>query len=190
MDILEAINRRRSIRRYSDKPVSDELLSEVFEAVRQSPSWANMQCWRFVAVRDREAREKLAEHSFMKSFMEAKGYKVNPAKKAFIEAPVVLVACAYPDDSGQVRGQDYYLLDMGIACQTLMLAAKGAGLGTVFVGIYEEDKVRELLAIPEGVRIVGLIPMGYPLEEKAKGPSRKEVHEFLYNEKWAAQEKD
>ena len=60
MDIFEAINTRRSVRRYSDKPVSDELLNEVFESVRQSPSWANMQCWRFVAVRNTEVKEKLA----------------------------------------------------------------------------------------------------------------------------------
>ncbi len=184
MDIFEAVSRRRSIRRYSDKPVEDEQVQAVFEAVRQSPSWANMQCWRFVAVRDKETREKLAEYSYMKSFMEAKGYKANPSKKALVEAPVVIVACADPADSGEVRGQDYYLVDMGIACQTLMLAARGMGLGTVFVGIYEEDKVRELLGIPEGVRVAGLIPMGYPLEEKDKGPSRKEVSEFLYNGKW------
>ena len=184
MDIYEAIATRRSIRRYSDKPVEDEQVNAVFEAVRHSPSWSNMQCWRFVAVRDRDAREKLAEYSYMKSFMEAKGYKVNPSRKALVEAPVVIVACADPADSGEVRGQDYYLVDMGIACQTLMLAARGMGLGTVFVGIYEEDKVRELLGIPEGVRVAGLIPMGYPLEEKDKGPSRKEVSEFLYNGKW------
>ncbi|MCK4911987.1 MAG: nitroreductase family protein [Thermodesulfovibrionales bacterium] len=184
MDIFEAISRRRSIRRYSGLPVEDEQVNAVFEAVRQSPSWANMQCWRFVAVRDRDVREKLAEYSYMKSFMEAKGYKANPSKKALVEAPVVIVACADPADSGEVRGQDYYLVDMGIACQTLMLAARGLGLGTVFVGIYEEDKVRELLGIPEGVRVAGLIPMGYPLEEKDKGPSRKEVSEILYNEKW------
>ena len=184
MDIFEAISSRRSIRRYSDLPVEDEQVQAVFEAVRHSPSWANMQCWRFVAVRDVEAKQKLAEYSYMKSFMEARGYKANPAKKALVEAPVVIVACAEPSQSGEVRGQDYYLLDMGIACQTLMLAAKGLGLGTVFVGIYEEDKVRELLGIPGNVRIVGLIPMGYPLEEKEKGPSRKEVSEFLYNGRW------
>ena len=184
MDIFEAIGRRRSIRKYSGLPVEDEQVQAVFEAVRQSPSWANMQCWRFVAVRDDDDKQKLAEYSYMKSFMEAKGYKANPSKKALAEAPVVIVACADPAESGEVRGQDYYLVDMGIACQTLMLAARGLGLGTVFVGIYEEDKVRELLGIPGNVRIVGLIPIGYPLEEKDKGPSRKEVSEFLYSEKW------
>ncbi|KKL85792.1 hypothetical protein LCGC14_1951180 [marine sediment metagenome] len=184
MDIFEAINTRRSVRRYSDRPLGDEILREVFESVRQSPSWANMQCWRFVAVRDAEAKEMLAEYSYMESFFAGKGYKVNPAKKALREAPVVLVACADPADSGEVRGQDYYLLDIGIASQTLMLAARGHGLGTVFVGIYEEGKVKELLGIPEGVRVAGLIPIGYPLEEKDKGPSRKEVSEILYPVRW------
>jgi nitroreductase len=184
MELFEAINKRRSIRRYSDIPLDEDTLTQVFEAVRQSPSWKNLQCWRFVVVRDAGDKEKLAEYSFLEGFFETKGYKFNPAKKAIAEAPVVIVACADRKDSGDVRGQEYYLVDMGIASQTLMLAARGLGLGTVFVGIYDEDKVRELLDIPSEVRVVGMIPMGYPHEEKDRGPSRKEVSDILFNERW------
>ncbi len=184
MDIFEAIRTRRSVRRYSDKPLSDELLVEIFESVRRSPSWANMQCWRFVAVRDIEARKKLAEYSFMESYLAPMGYKSNPGRKALAEAPVVLVLCASPHDSGQIRGQDYYLMDLGIASQTLMLAARAHGLGTLFVGVYEESPVKELLGIPDDVRVAGLIPIGYALEDKANGMSRKSVSEILTLEMW------
>ena len=184
MDIFEAIKTRRSIRRYSDRPVEDEKLRSVLEAVHMAPSWANMQCWRLVVVKDKARKEKISELSYVESYFAPKGYKSNPSMKALAEAPVVIVLCADPAQSGVLWGQNYYLTDAGIAAQTMMLAARGLGLGTVFVGVYDEDKLRGLLNIPAAIRIVGLFPLGYAVEGKKEGPARKPLQEVCFYEQW------
>jgi nitroreductase len=184
MDVFEAIRTRRSVRRFSDKPVEDEKLHSILDAVRQAPSWANLQCWRFIVVKDRATREKISELSYVESFFSPLGYKANPARKGLAEAQAVIVACADPTQSGTIWAQPYYMTDIGIASQNLMLAARALGLGTVFVGIFDEEKVRATLDIPSNIRVVGLFPVGYPLEEKAAGPSRKPLDEIAFNGKW------
>jgi nitroreductase len=184
MELFEAIKTRRSIRKYQDKPVEEEKLKAILEAVQQSPSWANMQCWRMVVVKDRDVKQKISDQSYVESFFAPKGYKANPSKKALAEAPVVIVLCADPSNSGTLWNQSYYLVDCGIAAQNLMLAARALGLGSVFVGIYDEEKLKPLLNIPVQVRIVGLFPLGYPAEEKAVGPPRKPLDEICFNGQW------
>ena len=184
MELFEAIKTRRSVRTYQDKPVENEKLQAVLDAVRMAPSWANMQCWRMVVVKDKAAREKISDLSYVESYFSPKGYKSNPSKKALAAAPVVIVLCADPAQSGVLWDQDYYLVDAGIAAQNLMLAARSLGLGTVFVGVYDEEKVKKLLNIPASVRIIGLLPLGYPTEEKKDGPKRKPLDEICFNERW------
>lgn len=184
MDLFEAIGTRRSIRKFQDRPVEPEKLKAVLEAVRLAPSWANRQCWRLVVVQDAAARAKLSEWSYVDTYFAPLGYKVNPAQKGLAEAPVVIVACADPDKSGTLGGQQYYMTDLGIATENLMLAAHAQGLGTVFVGVFDEEKTRELLAIPAKIRIVGLFPLGYPREEKKEGPARKTLAEIAFAGKW------
>ena len=184
MEVFDAIKSRRSIRKYQDKPVEDEKLQAVLEAVRAAPSWANMQCWRMIVVKDKAQREKISTMSFVESFFAPKGYKANPSKKALAEAPVVIVLCADPAQSGVLWDQNYYLVDTGIAAANLMLAARAQGLGTVFVGIFEEEKIKTFLNIPAAVRIVGLFPVGYPTEEKKDGPPRKPMSEICFYEQW------
>lgn len=184
MEIFETIRTRRSIRRFSDKPVEDEKLQTILEAVRQAPSWANLQCWRFVVVKDAGTKEKVSELSYVESFFSPLGYKSNPARKGLAEAPVVIVACADPSQSGNLWSQLYYMTDIGIAAQNLMLSARALGLGTVFVGVFDEEKIRALLDIPSNIRVVGLFPLGYPLEEKTSGPPRKLLNEIVFLEKW------
>lgn len=186
MDLFEAIKTRRSVRTYQDKPIEDEKLRFVLDAVRMAPSWANMQCWRMVVVKDRATREKISDLSFVESYFSPKGYKSNPAKKALAGAPVVIALCADPAQSGVLWDQNYYLVDAGIAAQNLMLAARGLGLGTVFVGVYDEEKLKRLLNIPASIRIIGILPLGYPTEEKKDGPRRKPLDEICFNEQWGA----
>lgn len=186
MEFFEALSTRRSVRRYETRPVEEEKLRGVLEAVRASPSWANQQCWRLIVVGDADARRGIGELSYLESFFAPKGYKTNPAMKALAQAPVVLVLCADPAESGAIRGQDYYLADAGIAAQSLMLAARAQGLGTVFVGIFQEEPLRDLLGIPENIRVVGLFPLGYPAEEKKEGPRRKPLEEFCFSERWGS----
>lgn len=184
MDLIEAIKTRRSIRKFLDKPVEDDKLKAVLEAVQIAPSWANMQCWRMVVVKDKEVKEKLSDLSYVESFFAPKGYKANPSKKALAEAPVVIVLCADPQQSGSLWGQSYYLVDAGIASQNLMLAAHGLGLGSVFVGVYDEVKVKGILGIPQNIRVVGLFPLGYPVEAGKGGPGRKPLEEIAFNGTW------
>ncbi len=186
MELFAAIKTRRSVRAYQDRPVEDEKLQAVLDAVRMAPSWANMQCWRMVVVKDKSTREKIGDLSYVESLFASKGYKSNPSKKALAGAPVVIVFCADPAQSGVLWDQRYYLVDAGIAAQNLMLAARGQGLGTVFVGIFDEEKLKGLLNIPADIRIVGLVPMGYPVEEKKDGPKRKPLEEICFNERWGA----
>jgi len=184
MDLFEAIRTRRSVRKFIDRPVEEEKLQAVLEAVRMAPSWANMQCWRIVVVKDRSMKEKISEQSYVESFFAPKGYKSNPSKKALAEAPVVIVLCADPAQSGTLWGQTYYLADAGIASQNLMLAARALGLGTVFVGVYDEEKLKALLNIPGSIRIVGLFPIGYPAGEQKDGPPRKPLSETCFQGTW------
>ncbi len=184
MDIFEAIRTRRSVRRFADKPVEDEKLQAMLEAARQAPSWANLQCWRFIVVKDPSVKDAISEMSYVESFFVPRGYKANPAKKGLAEAPAVIVACADPSQSGTLWGQPYYMTDIGISAQNLMLAARALGLGTVFVGVFDEEQIRSMLAIPPHIRVVGLFPVGYPLEEKASGPARKPLSEIAFKGTW------
>jgi nitroreductase len=184
MELFEAIRTRRSVRKFLDRPVEDGKLQQLLEAVRMAPSWANMQCWHFIVTQEKAVKEKISELSYVESFFAPRGYKANPARKALAEAPLVIVACADPEKSGVLWDQPYYMTDLGIACQNLWLAARGLGLGTVFVGVFDEEKLRELLGIPSHIRIVGLFPVGYPFEEKAEGPARKPLNEIVFYEKW------
>ncbi len=184
METNEAIRSRRSIRRFLEKEVEPEKLQELLEAVRMSPSWANLQCWRLIVVKDKAVREQISELSYVEAFLSPKGFKANPAKKGIAEAPVVIVACADPAQSGSLWDQHYYLTDIGIAAQNLMLSAHSLGLGTVFVGIFDENRLKGLLHIPADIRIVGIFPVGYPRDEKKEGPPRKPLSEFVFHEKW------
>lgn len=184
MELLEAIKIRRSIRAFQDRPVEDEKLRVLLEAMQAAPSWANMQCWRFVVVKDEATRQKLSDLSYVESFLAPRGYKTNPAQAGIAEAPVVIVACADPEKSGTLWDQQYYMTDMGIAAQNLMLAACDLGLGTVFVGVFDEILVRELLNIPSNIRVVGIFPVGYPSQEKKGGQKRNPLEDFVYYEKW------
>lgn len=184
MDALEAIRTRRSVRKFTDRPVEPEKLKAILEAAQMAPSWANMQCWRFVVVEDPAMKTKIGELSYVEAFFAPRGYKTNPAQKALATAPVVIVACAEPNQSGEVRGQQYYLTDVGIATENLMLAAHAQGLGSVFVGVFDEEQLGELLEIPPSIRIVGLFPLGYPLEEPKGAPPRKSLDEIVHYGKW------
>jgi nitroreductase len=184
MDTIEAIKTRRSVRKFADRPVEAEKLQTVLEAVQAAPSWSNMQCWRMIVVQSAETRAKISDLSYVESFFATRGYKTNPAQKGLADAPVVIVLCAFPEKSGEMAGQPYYLADSGIAAENLMLAAHAIGLATVFVGVFDEEKLGDLLDIPPGLRIVGLFPLGYPLTEAKAGPPRKALDEIVQYEKW------
>lgn len=171
---MKIFEERRSIRRYGDRPVEDEKLAAVLEAARLAPSWANLQCWTYVVVRDPSVKEAVAAT-----------LKGNPIQKAVAAAPVLIVACADPEKSGHVNGQPYYMLDIGIGLQQLMLEAWNQGLGTCWVGWIREDEIRSVLGIPDGIRVVALTPLGYPAV-LPESPGRKSPDEIVRYDGWDA----
>jgi nitroreductase len=184
METLKAIETRRSVRRFSDRPVEPHKLQAVLDAVRMAPSWANLQCWRFVVVEAPATKRRLSELSYVDTFFAEKGYKTNPSQLALTEAPLVIVACALPNQSGDMRGQQYFMTDVGLATGNLLLAAHDQGLGSVFVSIFEEKPLATLLGIPAYVSVVGLFPLGYPLDDHQGVTPRKTLDEIVYHETW------
>jgi len=176
MDLYQALKDRRSIRKYKPDPVPVDKLERILEAARIAPSWSNLQCWRFIVVEDGPIRQALAES------MPAN----NPARKAVGEtAPLVLVLCADPQQSGDQDRKDYYLLDAGLAMQQLMLAAHTEGLGTCWVAWFDEEKARVACSVPQNYRVVALSPLGFPDVAPGARP-RKELSEIAYRDQWGA----
>ncbi len=182
MEVLEAINTRRSIRKYKSDPVDDSTLETVLEAARQAPSWANTQCWHFVVVRNAETKGKLSDTL----------NETNPARDAIRNAPLVIVACAETGKAGHKDGKtvtdkgDWFMFDVALAMQNLVLAAYSLGLGTVFVGRFDAKEVARILTIPQGYCAVAMTPLGYPAETKEPRP-RKELKEFVHYDKWGTE---
>ncbi|MCK4653297.1 MAG: nitroreductase family protein [Candidatus Cloacimonetes bacterium] len=154
MELTDVILSRRSIRSFTEKEIPSDILEKVLEAGRVAPSSQNKQCWRFVVVQNEEIRKKLA---FKSGFIG----KVN----FFIKnAPVIIVACADPSRSVHLNEQDYYLVDTAIAFQQMILTAWNYGIGSCWLAAFNEKKVKEILQIPDKIRIVTLSPFGYPKE--------------------------
>jgi nitroreductase len=166
---MDAIRARRSIRSYQDRPVEDEKLEAVLEAGRLAPSARNLQEWRFVVVRDKTLREKLADAANGQKFVG--------------EAPVVLVACAVTDGHRMSCGEQCYPIDVAIALDHITLKAVEEGMGTCWIGAFDPDKVRKLLSIPDDVRIVELMPLGYPASEPSSRP-RHDLDQIVAYNKW------
>ncbi|GKT09411.1 nitroreductase family protein [Desulforhabdus sp. TSK] len=178
-NVLDIIKTRRSIRNFEDREVPQEILAQLLEAVRWSPSWANTQCWEVIVVKDLEIKKKLQETM-------GKG---NPATRAIVEVPIVIGICGKLQSSGYYKGEvttkfgDWFMYDVGLATQSLCLTAHALGLGTVIAGLFDHDKAKAVLQIPEGIELVSLIPTGYP----AKGtgaPKRREVSEFTHYDRY------
>ena len=170
MDVMEAILKRRSIRRYKDKPIEKAKLNRVLEAGRQAPSAGNTQPWKIVVVTDPDTRRKLAHAARDQDFVA--------------QASAVLVGCAEKTDKVMTCGQTAYPIDVAICLTTMSLAAVGEGLGTCWVGAFHEDQVKEILGIPAEVRVVELMPLGYPAEDPP-ARARKPMDEFMATDRWS-----
>ncbi len=179
MEVLEAIKTRRSIRKYKTDPIDNKTLAAVLEAARWAPSWANTQCWRFVVVRDSDTKGKLSDTL----------NETNPARDAIRNAPLVIVACAELGKAGLKEGKivtdkgDWFMFDVALAMQNLVLAAHSLGLGTVYVGRFDAKKAASILGVPPGYCAVAMTPLGYPAETKEPRP-RKELSEIVFYNKW------
>ena len=170
VDVFEAVLKRKSVRAFQDKEVPEDTISRLLEAARMAPSASNRQEWRFVVVRDAMLRKRLSD--------AAKGQK-------FVgEAPVVLVCCAETDGHVMSCGQPCYPIDVAIAIDHITLCATAEGLGTCWIGAFDEVQVQEILGIPPNIRVVELLPLGYPRDASPVMKNRLPLDEIVKYERW------
>jgi nitroreductase len=169
MDVVTAISQRSSVRAYKATDVEEDKLKKILEAARLSPSASNRQEWKFIVVRNKEIKKKLARAAFGQIFIG--------------EAPVVIVACGTEAKAIMACGQPAYTVDVSIACAFMVLQAYELGLGTCWIGAFKEDEVKKILEIPEEVRVVAMTPLGYPGQPPSK-KVRKSLDQIVCFEKF------
>jgi len=167
MELSEAIRKRHCIRRFKPDEIEEEKVGKILEAAKEAPSAGNLQARDFIIVRDPETRRELVSAAFSQGFIS--------------EAPLVIIVCANPDKSGAKygsRGGELYCIqDATISAQNILLVVNSLGLGACWVGAFDENSVREILGIPDGIKPVAIIPIGYPDEEPLAPPKRIDLHE-------------
>jgi nitroreductase len=167
-NLLGLIKSRRSVRAYKPDPIPRGMLEQLLEAMRWAPSAANLQPWFFYAVTNKEKIRDLTLATHGQAFVA--------------QAPLVFVICAEPERSGQMmgdRGRCFYCLqDTALAAQNLALVAHEAGLGTCWVGSFDEDDVRRALGIGPEFKPVAVVPCGYPAGEPEAAPGRRPLDEI------------
>jgi nitroreductase len=170
MTVEQAIKTRQSVRSYADKPVEREKISQLLEAARTAPSAGNRQEWRFIVVTDSGKRKRLAKAATGQTFVG--------------EAPCVLVCCAQTDYHKMRCGQLSYPIDVAIAIDHITLRAVELGLGTCWIGAFYEDEVKKLLNIPEDIRVIELLTIGYPRDDTVRKKSRLDMEKIVCYEEW------
>jgi len=169
-DMFNIIKTRRSIRRYKPQEVPEEHLNRILEAARWAPSAINRQPWKFIVVRDREIKEKIGDAS--------KFYFV--LNRNVSEAPIIIVVCT------KDNAYKWATVDCAMASQNIMLEAHSLGLGSCFIGAFDEHKVKQILDLPDKMGIIALITIGYP-DGQVETPPRIEKDEIVsydvYNQK-------
>lgn len=158
-DMLETIKNRRSIREFQSKPIPEEIIAELIDALIWAPSAGNLQSRKFYFIFNENLKKDLARASFEQNFIS--------------QAPLVIVGCT--DDRIEKRyykrGKNLYsICDVSCSAQNLMLLAHELGLGTVFIGSFDEEKVSKILQIPKNLHPIAIVPVGYPAEQPEAPP--------------------
>jgi nitroreductase len=168
MDVAQAIQCRYSCRNYSDKPIEQDKLRAILEAARLAPSAKNLQDWRFVIVTDGPTKKKVAAAANNQTFLEAAG--------------AIVIGCTVSDHVMRC-GQAVGPIDVAIALEHMCLQATELGLATCWIGSFYPDKVKQIVGIPEDVRIVELMALGYPADTP-RPPRREPIEKIVSFETW------
>ncbi len=170
MKVIEAVAKRRSIRKYQAKLVEDEKLRLVLEAGRLGPSAANKQPCSIIVVSKPEERRSL---------------QAAYPPEWFISAPVILVVCADPAQAWRRGdGEEFWKVDASICMQNMVLAATEEGLGTCWIGAFDVKAAKKVLGIPDEIRVVAMTSLGYPAEKKGSAVDRKPLEKIVHYDKW------
>jgi nitroreductase len=163
MEFYEVVKTRRSIRSFKPDPVPDDVLEKILEAVRIAPSGSNRQPWRFILVKDPAIRKSVAE--------------ACGGQRWIAEAPVVVVGCGsdIKYNRGGWMGDRSVLVDVAIGFTHLILAARTEGLGTCWIGDFDNAKLRELLDIPEDMNVAAVSPLGYTKDGGFAEPGKRKT---------------
>lgn len=168
MDILNLLQSRRSIRIYKDKPIPKEILLQILEAGRWAPTGANLQPWHFLVITDPATRKHIGE--FARFFF---------IKSAHVEKAPVLIVLGFDRRKGK-----YGRYDVTLAGGNMIMMAQSLGLGTCWIGAFDELKIKEILEIPEPVEVIALITLGYP-DEQPEIPPKIELEKIVHWESWS-----
>lgn len=176
MQTLDCIHGRRSIRKFTEEPVSHDVLEKIVEAASYSPSWKNTQVVRYIAIESKELKDKISNECT--SCFVYNGNTMSAAPM-LIAVTVLKNRCGYERDGSYTtsRKDTWQMFDAGIANQTFCLAAHEFGLGTVIMGIFD-DSLAGVLNIPEDRELVNIICIGHPTETP-EVPKRKTVDDLL-----------
>ncbi len=179
MDVSHAAKVRRSIRKYLDIPVEMEKIGRMLHAAIEAPSAGNVQPWKFVLVLDENTRKKIAEGCLQQHWMNT--------------APVHVIVVAEPGKSKRLYGErgekQYAIMDCAAAIENMLLVATEEGLGTCWVGAYEDELLHRELGIPENRKILGVITAGYA-DESPPPPLRYTLENVIFIESWGSRIKD
>jgi len=173
MNFTELVQKRQSTRKYSSRPVSRKLIDQCIEAARLAPSARNSQPWSFIVIDDHNMIQKLAKNAFRGIY----------ASTSFAgKAPVLIVVITEKADyitklGTQIRNVKYSLIDIGIACEHLILQAEELGFGTCWLGWFNAKQVKKVLSLPRSTQIDILISLGYP-EKSYPSPKPKKRKEL------------
>ncbi len=178
---MEIIDNRRSIRKYKDTPVSDELIQKLIRSAHLAPSGHNTQPWHFIIVNDNNIKEEIS--------------KVSHNQKWMLTAPFFMVCIAdirsrikdsedlYIDEESSMFELKKTIRDTAISIQHMVLEAEDNGLGTCWVAWYKQSELRPVLGIPNDKFVVGIITVGYPDENPNPRP-RKNIDDIVHLNKW------
>jgi len=177
MSFMECVNGRRSIRKYKKEKIQEDVLKKIITTASYAPSWKNSQTVRYIIIENEALKTELAQTCVM-------DFKLNHDN--IVNAPVLVLVTTVRERSGYERdgsfstkkGTHWESFDAGIATQTLCLAAYAEGLGTVVMGIFDEDKIIKTAKIPENQKISAIVGIGYP-DENPPMPKRKGTDELI-----------
>ncbi|MEN3037747.1 MAG: nitroreductase family protein [Candidatus Kryptonium sp.] len=169
MNFFEVLRKRRSVRKFKDEPISEDKLKLIYEAINSAPSAGNLQAYEVFVVKDKNKLKQLADAALSQEFIA--------------QAPLALVFCANPARSRWrygSRGEELYSLqDATIACAYAQLSATALGLGSVWVGAFDEDEVRRIISIGKNLIPIAILPIGYPDESPEPTP-RREIKDLIH----------
>lgn len=177
METRDCISTRRSVRRFTDKDISEDTIKQIAELTTYAPSWKNSQTARYIAIKDKNLKDKIAKEC-LNGFEWNKGI-IDSSNALIIELTVNNIS-GYNDDKTPttIKGSHWQSFDAGLSAQTFCLAAHDFGIGSVIMGIFDENAVKKTLNIDDNYSVSALIAIGY-YEQLPNTPPRVSLDEFL-----------